>query len=91
MGRGKIFIAQADLAQPEYLSIKHMNILIPEQDLMEWSGHKRRDALADWLRSQGIPFITGKGGRICCTADAVNLPLLHHQIHNLDKSVEIEF
>lgn len=68
-----------------------MNILIPESDLMEWSGHKRREALADWLRSQGIPFMTGKGGRICCTSEAVNLPLLHNQIHNHDKHVEIEF
>jgi hypothetical protein len=68
-----------------------MNILIPESDLMEWSGHKRREQLADWLRSQGIPFITGKGGRICCTAEAVNLPLLHIQRNNQGNSVEIEF
>jgi hypothetical protein len=68
-----------------------MNILIPESDLMEWSGHKRREQLADWLRSQGIPYITGNGGRICCTAEAVNLPLLHNQIHNRGEHVEIEF
>jgi hypothetical protein len=58
---------------------------------MEWSGHKRRENLADWLRSQGVPFIVGKGGRICCTRDAVNLPLLHNQIHNQNNSIEIEF
>jgi hypothetical protein len=58
---------------------------------MEWSGHKRRENLADWLKSKGIPFILGKGGRICCTSDAVNLPLLHNQIHNQNNSIEIEF
>jgi hypothetical protein len=65
--------------------------LIEESDLMTWSGHKRREQLADWLRSQGIPFITGKGGRICCTSEAVNLPLLHNQIHNRGEHVEIKF
>jgi hypothetical protein len=65
--------------------------LITEEQLKDWSGHRRREALADWLRSQGIPFMTGKCGRICCTTDAVNLPLLHIQSHNRDNPVEIEF
>jgi hypothetical protein len=68
-----------------------MNILIPEQDLMEWSGHKRRDALVNWLREHGIPYLLGAKGRVCCTAEAVNLPLLRNQRNNEANPDDIEF
>ena len=64
--------------------------LINEPDLMEWSGHKRRPALVEWLRKNGIPYLIGREGRICCTTDAVSLPLMRIQ-HNNDGPDEIEF
>lgn len=53
-----------------------MNTLIPEPDLMEWTGYKRRDALVNFLRQSGIPYLLGNKGKILVTYDAVNLPLL---------------
>jgi hypothetical protein len=68
-----------------------MNTLIPESELMEWSGHKRRDALVNWLREAGIPYLLGSKGRVCCTAEAINLPLLRNQRNNATSSDDIEF
>jgi len=65
--------------------------LIPETELMEWTGHKRRDALVNWLRQQGIPYLLGNKGRVCCTTDAINLPLLRNQRDNTVSSDDIEF
>ena len=65
--------------------------LIHEPDLMEWSGYKRRDALVQWLRTNGIPYMLGNKGRVCVTADAVNLPLLHIQQNNKTMNDDIEF
>jgi hypothetical protein len=65
--------------------------LIPETDLMEWSGYKRRDALVNWLRQHGIPYLLGRDGRVCCTIEAVNLPLLRNQRNNAGSSGDIEF
>lgn len=65
--------------------------LIPEQELMEWTGFKRRDALVNWLRQQGIPYLLGREGRVCCTSDAVNLPFIRIQQHNANTSEDIEF
>jgi hypothetical protein len=65
--------------------------LIHEDQLMEWTGHKRRDALVNWLRQAGIPYLLGAKGRICCTAEAINLPLLHNQRNNAANSDDIEF
>ncbi len=64
--------------------------LINESDLMEWTGHKRRAALVEWLRKNGIPYLIGKEGRVCCTTDAVSLPLMRLQNNNLEKD-SIEF
>jgi hypothetical protein len=58
---------------------------------MEWTGFKRRDALVNWLRCQGIPYLLGREGRVCCTSDAVNLPLLRGQRDNAGISDDIEF
>lgn len=65
--------------------------LIPESELMEWTGHKRRTALINWLREQGIPYMLGAAGRVCCTTDAINLPLLRNQINNSSSTDDIEF
>ncbi|MGR9088663.1 MAG: DUF4224 domain-containing protein [Gammaproteobacteria bacterium] len=68
-----------------------MITLIPESDLMEWTGYKCRDALVNWLRQQGIPYLLGREGRVCCTSDAVNLPFLRNQRDNASSSDDIEF
>jgi hypothetical protein len=65
--------------------------LIPEADLMEWTGYKRRDALVNWLRQNRIPYLLGREGRVCCTTDAVNLPLLRNQYDNAVSADDIEF
>lgn len=65
--------------------------LISESTLMEWSGHKRRSALINWLRQQGIPYMLGAAGRVCCTAEAINLPLLRNQRNNAVNTDDIEF
>lgn len=65
--------------------------LINETELMEWSGHKRRPALVEWLRRNHIPYLLGREGRVCCTADAINLPLLRNQRNNAASSDDIEF
>jgi len=63
--------------------------LIQETELMEWSGYKHRDALVNWLRHHGIPYILGNKGRVCVTSDAVNLPLL--TIQTVANNDDIEF
>ena len=68
-----------------------MSDLINEPQLMEWSGHKRRDQLVNWLREHGIPYLLGAKGRVCCTADAINLPLLRNQRNNAESSEDIDF
>ena len=68
-----------------------MPSLITEPELMEWTGHRRRDPLVNWLRQQGIPYLLGKNGRICCTADAVNLPLRQLNTSTNDAVDDIEF
>lgn len=65
--------------------------LIPESDLMEWTGYKRRDALVNWLRQHGIPYMLGRDGRVCCTTEAVNLPLRRLEGDNARSSDDIEF
>jgi hypothetical protein len=65
--------------------------LITEDELKAWTGHKRRDALINWLRNSGIPYLLGAGGRICCTAEAINLPFLRNQRNNATSSDDIEF
>ena len=68
-----------------------MTTLLDEHTLMDWSGFKRRDALVNWLRKQGIPYLLGNKGRVCCTIDAVNLPLLRARIDNATSTDDIEF
>ncbi|MGZ0079214.1 DUF4224 domain-containing protein [Methylomonas sp. ZR1] len=63
--------------------------LIQEEELMEWSGFKRRTALVNWLRQCGIPYLLGNHGRVCVTAESVNLPLLHIQRVLADSSDDI--
>lgn len=65
--------------------------LITEDELKSWTGHKRRDALVNWLRNSGIPYLLGAGGRVCCTAEAINLPLLHSKRNNKENSDDIDF
>lgn len=65
--------------------------LIQEQDLMDWTGFTPRDALINWLRQHGIPYLLGREGRVCCTTDAVNLPFLRVQQHNANTSEDIKF
>lgn len=65
--------------------------LIQEEELMEWSGFKRRSALVSWLRQCGIPYLLGNGGRVCVTAESVNLPLLRIRQELSDSSEDIEF
>jgi hypothetical protein len=64
--------------------------LIPETELMEWTGYKRRDALTNWLRHHRIPYLLGRDGRVCCTIEAVNMPLLIKPEKNIDCN-EIDF
>lgn len=47
-------------------------MLITETQLREWSNYKRREALETWLKSNRIPFFTGKDGCICTTSEAIN-------------------
>lgn len=68
-----------------------MATLIPESDLMEWTGFKRRSDLVNWLRQNGIPYLLAQRGRVCCTTDSVNLPLLRNQGHNAANTDDIEF
>lgn len=68
-----------------------MATLIPESDLMEWTGFKRRTDLINWLRQNGIPYLLAQRGRVCCTTDSVNLPLLRNQAHNAVNTDDIEF
>jgi len=68
-----------------------MLTLIPEPDLMEWTGYKRRDALVNWLRQQSIPYLLGRDGRVCVTTDAVNVPLLRNQQAAANSTADIEF
>jgi len=62
--------------------------LIFEPELMEWTGYKRRDSLMNWLRQHSIPYLLGRDGRVCVTAQAVNIPLLNNQLDSID---DIEF
>lgn len=47
-------------------------ILLTEQDLMQWTGYSRRADLEKWLTLQGIKPVHGKGGTIITTLNAVN-------------------
>jgi len=46
--------------------------LIPEEDLLAWTGYKQRADLTKWLKSKNIDFQLGKGGRICTTNFNIN-------------------
>lgn len=65
--------------------------LILEEELKEWTGYRHRDALVNWLRAHKVPYWLGNGGRICVTAEAVNLPLLGIQQDTSNNREEIEF
>jgi hypothetical protein len=65
--------------------------LLSEEDLQDWTGFKQRGALLEWLRRHGIPYLLGRGGRICVTADAVNLPLVKQREHNAATADDIQF
>lgn len=65
--------------------------LIQEHELMEWTGHKRRDALVNWLRTHGIPYLLGNKGRVCVTSESVNLPLLKNQQQAANATDDIDF
>lgn len=68
-----------------------MNPLITEPQLMEWSGHKRRDALVNWLRTHGIPYLLGHKGIVCVTSEAVNLFMISNQQKSFNSTDDIEF
>ncbi|MDD5271396.1 MAG: DUF4224 domain-containing protein [Methylovulum sp.] len=65
--------------------------LISEEQLVEWSGYKRRASLLNWLNHHKIPYLLGQGGRVCVTADAINLPLLHIRHETATSNNDIEF
>ena len=50
--------------------------LVAEPELLEWLGYERRADLERWLRSRGVPYDTGRGGRIVTTVEAVNQGLI---------------
>jgi len=50
--------------------------LIKESQLKDWLGFQRRTDLENYLRRQNIPYLYGKGNRICTTADAINFRLI---------------
>jgi|GEM_PF-3080142 len=68
-----------------------MKALLEESDLKAWLGFQRRTDLENYLRRQKIPYLYGKGNRICTTTDAINARLLDRPTPNVGESGEIEF
>lgn len=68
-----------------------MQPLLTEDDLKTWSGFTRRASLVEWLRRNGIPYLLGHGGRVCVTAEAVNLPLVKQREQAILNTDDIEF
>lgn len=50
--------------------------LISQQDLVDWSGIKRKKELIDWLIQNGIQFYYVKNGEVVTTQAACDQPLL---------------
>lgn len=65
-------------------------MLLNEDQLKEWTGHRQRPALMKWLRESRIPYLVGNGGRVCVTEEAINSRLIGNQSHAL-QSAQIEF
>ncbi|MGZ8213513.1 MAG: DUF4224 domain-containing protein [Methylosarcina sp.] len=65
--------------------------LITETDLKEWTGFKQRAALVNWLRSHGVPYLLGAEGRVCCTSQAINFPILRQAASEATSTSDIEF
>ena len=40
-------------------------MLLMEEQVMEWTGYQRRGDLQRWLTDNQVPFLVGKGGRVC--------------------------
>lgn len=49
----------------------HAEMLNHEQ-LQLLSGYEQPARIREWLESMGIPYLIGKGGRVCTTVMAVN-------------------
>ncbi|WP_084128061.1 DUF4224 domain-containing protein [Cellvibrio mixtus] len=49
-----------------------MSALLTEEQLMEWTGYKRRSKVEEFLRREKIPFTRGKGNKILVTQAAVD-------------------
>jgi hypothetical protein len=63
--------------------------LLNEDDLKSWLGFSRRLDLERHLQSCRIPYIYGKGGRICTTIAAIDKILIGGK--EFDRFEEIEF
>ena len=70
---------------------KLMNPLIPEPELMQWCGYKRRNALINWLESHGIAYLIGNGGIICTTYNAVNQAFIQLHEDQSTSTIDIDF
>ena len=40
-------------------------MLLMEEQVMEWTGYQRRGDLQRWLTDNHVPYLLGKGGRVC--------------------------
>ena len=52
-----------------------MSALLTEEQLMEWTGYKRRSKVEEFLRREKIPFSRGKGNKILVTQAAIDRAL----------------
>ena len=50
--------------------------LITQQDLMDWSGIKRKKELINWLLQNGIQFYYVRNGEVATTQAACDQPLV---------------
>ena len=50
-------------------------MLIDESELRRVTGYKQRSAIKEHLKSNGIPFRVGQGGRIWTTQSAIDATL----------------
>ncbi|MEN6549383.1 MAG: hypothetical protein ABFE07_25335 [Armatimonadia bacterium] len=46
--------------------------LVSEDDLRAWLQYERQADIKAWLDDKGVWYVTGKGGRICTTVEAIN-------------------
>ncbi len=59
-----------------------MKQLIQQKELFEWSGYKRQGDLENFLKSEGIQYFRGRGGRLLTTPGLINAAKIGKAAHD---------